>query len=80
MMARGNEKRRRTSQPVATLMLYARDSVDAQFQETEQGIEIFPRDDFYFGRSESWYLQDIIPLFERKLIEQYFPLCGFDCL
>ena len=54
-MAQQDEKG--ASNPVATLILLVRDSVDAPFQETEQAIGIFPRDDFYFGRRASWYLQ-----------------------
>jgi hypothetical protein len=73
-MAREDETRRRASKPVATLLLLVRDSVEAPFQETEQGIEIFPRDDFYFGRGGSWYLPYITLSTEQKLIEQYFQL------
>jgi hypothetical protein len=58
-MARQDEKSRLhgASEPVATLILLMRDSLDALFKETEAGIDIFSRDDFYFGRGESWYLQ-----------------------
>lgn len=48
---------KRAAKPVATLELYHRKSVDAPFEKAEQAIDIFPRDDFYFGRSSSWYLQ-----------------------
>jgi hypothetical protein len=58
-MARENEKCQHSSKPVATLILFARESVDVPFQESEQSIEIFPRDEFYFGRGESWYPQKI---------------------
>jgi hypothetical protein len=55
-MARENENCQHRPKPVATLILFARESVDVPFQESEQRIEIFPRDKFYFGRGESWYL------------------------
>lgn len=56
-MARQNEKR--AAKPVAILQLYHRETEDDPFEESDQAIEIFPRDDFYFGRSPSWYLQII---------------------
>lgn len=56
-MARQNEKH--GPMPVATLQIYHRETADAAFGKSDQAIEIFPRDDFYFGRSPSWYRQKI---------------------
>lgn len=56
-MARQNDKR--GSKPVAILQVYHRETAGASFEESDQAIEIFPRDEFYFGRSSSWYLQII---------------------
>jgi hypothetical protein len=77
-MARQDEKH--VSKSVAILILLVRDSVDAPFQETEQGIEIFPRDDFYFGRGASWYLQYMLSWAKQVLTEQYFQFSGTNYL
>ncbi|QDS70159.1 hypothetical protein FKW77_006009 [Venturia effusa] len=43
----------RDPKPVASLKVWSRETVNASFQETDQAMEIYPRDDFYFGRNPS---------------------------
>lgn len=65
---------KRGPEPAAILQVYHRETADAAFEKSDQAIEIFPRDDFYFGRSPSWYRQKICPPRWHELIEQRFQL------
>jgi hypothetical protein len=42
--------------PVAFLDVYYRASVEDDFLSTSNILDIYPNEDFYFGRSDSWYV------------------------